>query len=227
MVEAEKNIDPAAGDEEMMGTAPKKNKKKTKLDNSVIVRERDFKSTTTHSDTVTGICKVDDNEFLTSSLDKSLKVWDKFTQGVSYTYETHEAMTTMGVTGERGQYLVCGLGEGHLIVFGKDGNKQLDIVEWAHAQPINAIVSLKKISGKYFASRCVDGHVNIYSSLNNPDRIAQLFNFDADEEALAHLQPKEEIVEEVKVEKKKKVRINDDGEEEEYDDEDDEDAGDD
>jgi hypothetical protein len=34
--------------------------------------------------------------------------------------------------------------------------------------------------------------VNIYSSLSQPDRIAPLFNFDGDEEALAHLQPQPE-----------------------------------
>ena len=61
--------------------------------------------------------------------------------------------------------------------------------------------------------------MNIYSSLAQPDRIAQLFNFDGDAEALAHLQPKEEVVEEVKEEKKRKTRINEDGEEESYDDE--------
>ena len=121
MVEAKNNIpvDPSAVDEEM-GTAPKKNKKKTKLDNSVIVRERDFKSPATHIDTVTGICKVDNNEFITSSRDNSIKIWDKFTQGVSYTIETHEPLTTMGITGEKGEILVCGLGQGHLIVFGKE-----------------------------------------------------------------------------------------------------------
>ena len=96
------------------------------------------------------------------------------------------------------------------------------IVEWAHAHKIIQIVSLSKIQGKYFATRCEDGHVMIYSSLANPDNIAKCWNFDGDEEALAHLQPKKEEVEEVKEEKKKKTRGNSDGEEEEYDDEDDE-----
>ena len=72
-------VDPSAVDDENMGNKPKTQKKKTKLDNSVIVRERDFKSATTHKDKVTGICRVDDNEFLTSSMDNSMKVWDKFT----------------------------------------------------------------------------------------------------------------------------------------------------
>ena len=39
--------------------------------------------------------------------------------------------------------------------------------------------------------------MNIYSSLSQPDRIAQLFNFDGDPDELAHLQPvpqEEEVV---------------------------------
>ena len=206
MVDTKDNIpvDPSAVDEEM-GNAPKKNKKKTKLDNSVIVRERDFKSTTTHKDVVTGIEKISDSEFLTSSMDKSMKLWDKFNQGVSYTIETHDPLTSMGMTGEKSEILVFGLGDGHLALFGKERTNQLAIVEWAHAMKITHIVSLQKMKGKYFATRCIDGHVNIYSSLADPDRIARISNFDADEEALAHLQPKEEVVEEVKKEKKTKI----------------------
>lgn len=70
-------------------------------------------------------------------------------------------------------------------------------------------MSLSKLKDKYFATRCSDGHVNIFSSLNNPDRIAQLFNFDGDRAELEHLQPKEEVVEPVV--KAKPVR--EDGEE--------------
>ena len=59
------------------------------------------------------------------------------------------------------------------------------------------------MKNKYFATRCIDGHVNVWSSLNHPDKIAALDNFDGDKEALAHLQPQPEL-EEVKVVKKKK-----------------------
>lgn len=190
-------------DADQAKSTAKKDKKKTKVTNNVIVREREFKSSQTHSDVVTGICAIDEQEFLTAGMDKSLKVWDKFTQGVSYTYETHEPLSVMGITGEKGEILISGLGDGHLIVFGKERKNQLDIVEWAHAQRITQIVSLSGIKNKYFATRCGDGHVNIYSSLSKPDRIAQLFNFDGDADALAHLQPVEEK-EEVKVEKKVK-----------------------
>jgi hypothetical protein len=52
---------------------------KTNVNKNVVVRERDFKSETTHSDIVTGIVTVDDSEFITSSMDHTLKLWDKFT----------------------------------------------------------------------------------------------------------------------------------------------------
>jgi len=78
----------------------------------------------------------------------------------------------MQITGEKGEYLVCGQGQGHLIVFRKSQRNQLSIEPWAHAEPITQIVSLSKLKNKYFATRCGDGHVNIYSSLEKPDRIA-------------------------------------------------------
>lgn len=149
-------------------------KMKTNVNKNVVVRERDFKSTTTHQDTVTGITVADQesDEFLTSSLDGSLKLWDKFTQGVAYTIETHEPLSSMQITGEKGELLVFGQGQGHLIVFGKQRRNQLSVEPWAHAEPIISIVSLSRLRNKYFATRCGDGHVNIYSSLSQPDRIA-------------------------------------------------------
>ena len=150
--------------------APKK--MKTNVNKNVVVRERDFKSTTTHRDIVTGIARVDDSEFLTSSADQSLKLWDKFTQGVSYTIETHAPLSSMNITGEKGEFLICGQGQGDLIVYGKKQKNELSVEKWAHAEPITEIVSLKKLKNKYFATRCGDGHVNIYSSLSQPDRIA-------------------------------------------------------
>ena len=73
-----------AADEEVKRDPDQKNKK-TNVNKNVVVREREFKSTTTHTDIVTGITTISDDEFLTSSRDMSLKIWDKFTQGVSYT----------------------------------------------------------------------------------------------------------------------------------------------
>ena len=180
MVEAAPN---ASGDEEQKRESH--SRQRTNVNKNVVVRERDFKSATTHQDIVTGIKVADTDEFITASQHNSLKLWDKFTQGVSYTYETHEPLSSMQITGEKGELLVCGQGEGHLIVFGKSKRNQLSIEKWAHAQPITQIVSLGKLRNKYFATRCGDGHVNIYSSLPKPDRIAQLFNFDGDPDELA------------------------------------------
>ena len=63
---------------------------KTKVNQNVVVREREFKSASTHQGAVTGIAYVNESEFLTSSEDMSMKLWDKHLQGVSYTYETHK-----------------------------------------------------------------------------------------------------------------------------------------
>lgn len=158
-------------DEELKREGAKK-KMKTNVNKNVVVRERDFKSATTHQDIVTGIVKVDDSEFITCSMDESLKLWDKFTEGVSYTIETHDKLSSMQITGEKNEYLVCGQGQGDLIVFKKQQRNQLSIEKWAHAEPITQIISLAKLKNKYFATRCGDGHVNIYSSLEKPDRIA-------------------------------------------------------
>lgn len=53
-------------------------------------------------------------------MDSSLKLWDKHLQGTGYTYETHEPLHSMAVSGERKNLLVAGLGRGNLIVYGLD-----------------------------------------------------------------------------------------------------------
>ena len=89
----------------------------------------------------------------------------------------------------------------------------MDIFELAHGEAITQIVSLgHKQKNKYFATRCVEGHVNIWSATNHPDRLFTLFNFDADMEVLGPLQPPPPEPEpEVVVEKVKKY--DEDGEE--------------
>lgn len=149
--------------------------------------EKEFKSDRTHHDKVTGIVYINENEFLTSSVDQSLKLWDKHLQGTSYTFETHEPLYSMAVTGERSDLLIGGLGRGNFIVYGLTHKNQLHIFELAHGEAISQIVSLDKLQNKYFATRCVEGHVNIWSATNHPDRLFTLFNIDADEEALALL----------------------------------------
>ena len=77
---------------------------------------------------------------------------------------------------------------------------------------------MAKLKNKYFATRCTDGHVNIWSATNHPERLFYLFNIDADEKALAPLQPPppEPEKEEVKTKKKK---LDEDGNEIEGEDE--------
>jgi hypothetical protein len=61
---------------------------------------------------VTGIAYVNEREFFTSSVDCSLKIWDKVLQGISYTYETFDTpLNSMGLTGEKLEFLIVGLGE--------------------------------------------------------------------------------------------------------------------
>ena len=47
------------------------------MSNDFTVMEREFKSDRTHQDKVTGLVYINETEFLTSSLDMSLKLWDK------------------------------------------------------------------------------------------------------------------------------------------------------
>jgi hypothetical protein len=90
----------------------------TNMQDGAYVVEKDFKSDRTHQDRVTGIAYVNEREFFTSSLDCSLKIWDKVLQGISYTYETFEQLNSMGLTGEKLEFLIVGLGENKFIVYG-------------------------------------------------------------------------------------------------------------
>ena len=91
----------------------------------------------------------------------------------------------MAVTGERGDIMIASLGQGDLIVFGLTSKNQLDIVEQAHQDSVVSIVSLQKLKNKYFATRCVLGHVNIWSATAHPDRLFTIENIDRDESSAA------------------------------------------
>lgn len=106
------------------------------------------------------------------------------------------------------------------MVYGVAERNECKIEVWAHAHPIISIVSLGGfLKNKYFATRCSDGHVQIWSSTNKPEKIFSLWNIDGDADALAHLQPVKEEVEVVEVKKKKKKSDDEEGEEDEEDEE--------
>ena len=65
---------------------------------------------------------------MTTSDDMSFKIWDKELQGCSYTYETHEPLYQMCITGEKKDLKICALGEGNFMVFGITDKNQHDII---------------------------------------------------------------------------------------------------
>lgn len=56
-------------------------------------------------------------------------------------------------------------------------------MEQAHLDSVVQICSLQKLKNKYFATRCVLGHVNIWSATAHPDRLFTIENVDRDESA--------------------------------------------
>jgi len=98
------------------------------ISDNVIVMEREFKSRRSHSGNISCLVKISETEFITSSDDMSFKIWDKDLQGCSYTYETHEPLYTMRLTGEKMNLLISALGEGSFIVLGLDQRNQNDII---------------------------------------------------------------------------------------------------
>jgi hypothetical protein len=87
----------------------------------------------------------------------------------------------MAITGERSDLLIASLGMGDLIVMGLTNKNQLDIIESAHQDKVTQIVSLSKLKNKYFATRCLLGHVNIWSATTHPDRLFTIENIEKDE----------------------------------------------
>lgn len=147
----------------------------------VLVMEKEHKNASVHKDLVTGIWNLNEQEFLTCGVEQAMKIWDKSLQSCDYTIETHQPLYTMAVTGERGDIMIAALGQGDLIVFGLANKNQLDIVEQAHHDSVIQICSLQKLKNKYFATRCVLGHVNIWSSTAHPDRLFTIENIDREE----------------------------------------------
>ena len=148
---------------------------------NVIVMEKEFRTNKCHKGDITCLTKISETEFFSSSDDKSFKVWDQDLQGCSYTYETDKPIYGMRVTGEKKNVLISSMGDGDLYVVGLDQRNQNDIIEMAHDDKIVQLVSLGKLQNKYFATRCVDGDVMIWSATQHPDRVFKIDNVDQDE----------------------------------------------
>jgi hypothetical protein len=72
--------------------------------------------------------KISPTELITTSNDMSFKIWDRDLQGCSYTYETHEPLYKMTITGEKRDLKVCAHGDGNFMVFGLHEKNQHDII---------------------------------------------------------------------------------------------------
>ena len=157
---------------------------------NVIVLEKEFKTKKSHKAQINCLTKISDTEFMSCSDDMSFKIWDKDLQGCSYTYETHETLSVMRLTGQKKNLLISSLGAGNLIIMGLEQRNQHDIIEAAHDDRICQIVSLggSKLEDKYFATRCIDGDVSIWSATSHPDRVFTIENVDQDETAPAQVE---------------------------------------
>lgn len=89
----------------------------------------------------------------------------------------------MRVTGEKMNILIAGIGEGNFMVMGLDQRNQNDIITGAHTEQITQIITLSKLQNKYFATRCLDGDVSIWSATPHPDKIFTVQNVDQEENA--------------------------------------------
>ena len=197
------------------------------ISNEVLVQETSFYTgSKAHKEDITCVVKLSDTEVLTSSTDKSFKVWDTILKGCSYTIQTFNPLNRMCCTGEAGnaaaRQLVASQGEGSFFVLGLHKMQQNCIKEMAHDNTIIQIITLTKQKEKYFATRCADGDVSIYSSSAEPDQVYMFENVDQTEEASTQLQdthresakPEEEPKEEEKNEDEEEQEGDGDEEEE-------------
>ena len=76
--------------------------------------------------------RINENEFFTASLDKSIKVWDKFSQGVAYTFETEMSLYSLGRTGEHLEFMIAGHSDGNFLVYHMTGKNVMHEEVWAH-----------------------------------------------------------------------------------------------
>lgn len=71
------------------------------ISDNVIVMEKEYKTKKSHKGKINCLTKISDTEFMSCSDDMSFKVWDKDLQGCSYTYETHEPLYNMRLSGQK------------------------------------------------------------------------------------------------------------------------------
>ena len=102
---------------------------------------------------------------------------------------------------------------------GLEQRNQNDIMVEAHDDKIVQIVSLglrPNLRNKYFATRCVDGDVNVWSAMEHPDRIFGLPNVDQEEQSNVQDTHRDSIKEEeIPPPKKEEEKEGEEGEEEE------------
>ena len=120
----------------------------------------------------------------------------------------------MRLTGQKKNLLISALGAGNYIVLGLEQRNQHDIIEAAHDDKIVQIVSLggSKLEDKYFATRCVDGDVSIWSATSHPDRVFTIENVDQDETAPAQADTNRESAKEEPVPEKTEEPAAEEGE---------------
>ena len=89
----------------------------------------------------------------------------------------------MRITGEldTNKQLITSQGDGNFFVMGLKNRNQNAIITGAHDAKIIQICTLEKLKNKYFATRCIDGDVSLWSSTSNPDRVFIIENIDMDE----------------------------------------------
>ena len=162
-------------------SATDRDSKQTPISEKVIVMEKEFKNRKAHKGNITNMRKISDTEFMTCSDDQSFKVWDTDLQGCSYTYETFSPIHHMRITGEKNDLLIATQGEGDFIVLGLQMRNQNHIYPMAHDARIVQIVTLERLDCKYFATRCTDCDLSIWSANAHPDRVFVIDNIDVDE----------------------------------------------
>jgi hypothetical protein len=85
------------------------------------------------------------------------------------------------------EFMIAGHSDGNFLVYHMTDKNLMHEQVWAHEVELIEIINLQALKNKYFATRDAKGHVKIWSSNEHPDTVCTLWNFDCDEEAVAHL----------------------------------------